>query len=335
LFAVSWENGTVFRMLSKDNDAHVYELKTVLDSMPGLKIDFSPGMLGVRKMHKVNESIMVLATRAYVYSFCVAGRTLTLADSLKVHDPQYYYQTAYDADSLVVIVQTPDVQEIQQYKVTSSGKFVKSGTLPIHNLNWPLGIAYYAHGNVYLWDTHLDALLKEDDGFVYVEGPYYGAMLAPLMLPDAVAQVTMTGLDRIDLFSPNLELICTKQPTKNIPPKWSANYGDKIFMARSDGVSGWIPDTTVSRIHAPVLSESLLDVTIWPVPASAAGVSVSCERPIDYITISDLHGKVRFTRSYRDAREIVIPVDGMSAGLYCLTVESSGVIHRKTLVVVR
>jgi len=227
------------------------------------------------------------------------------------------------------------VNEVRRYTLSQHGGFQSLDTIAILGENRAAGRVFYAHGNIYYSGPFLDALVLSDSGFVYLKGPVSSLQHDPLLLPNAIARLQITTWDRIELYTPRLEPICTKTGTQSLAAMSSSNYSDKIFMARSNGISGWIPDTSISSYRNDAHNASTIQLNVWPNPTMTGTVNISCKSPIDHIVITDILGCVKYSGTAQHRKNIAISTSGLHSGVYFLAAYASRTMIRKKLVVVQ
>ncbi|MBE0643917.1 MAG: T9SS type A sorting domain-containing protein [Bacteroidetes bacterium] len=332
LLVVNWENGLVFRILRVNADSQITEIPSILDHMPLLKFDFlSRGQyFDLRKLRKVNDSILLVTNRETLYSFNLAGNNVRCIDSLPLHDPVLGGDRFDARGDTLVILAIPESHAVF-YHITFDGFFRNLGVQNIDHELFYRAKVYYGHGNIYLQNSNLHVLTRTDSGFTYREGPHYSSPLDLLILPNTVAQLDMSNWERIDIYTPELDTICSMPEATSLTVLFVSNYGDKIFIARSNGIHTFIPDTTTLFIGTE--GDVNETVTLWPNPSTDGIFNVSSNEAISRVVVTDMLGRIVHTASGPFMNTATLAPTGLTRGTYFVSVQLGRSIVRKRLTV--
>lgn len=331
LIVIDWEKGTVFRILKHDRTGRISEVESDLDKMPWLKYQLGTGNYDSRKIRRVNDSIAVLSSALGVYSFIISNGSAYLIDSLSIYNEKIAGDL-FDVKEDTMAIISKKKYKIEYYNISSSGKFVYVRSVPIIT-DFDIGHAYYGHGHVYLLGSSLDVLMHTDDGFVYRRGVSYLFPLPPLILPKAIAQLTHSQYDRFEIYEANLVLKCVKDAESILVVNSCSNYKDAIFIASANGITKWIPDSSLSEYRDIPDDRALENVEIWPSPTSSGVFMIGSTRPILRISIRNILGKIVYT-SATDRRNLeVVTLLSHCPGKYFITVELDCAIVQTSVVI--
>jgi hypothetical protein len=320
ILIVNWEDGAVYRFLKVCFNRDIVEHPSPLDEMPLLKYDLEQHSFDTRKIRKVNDSILLLSNQRMVYSFIIANGAIRCVDSLLKYSPDRGGDVFDSRNDTLVIIAVPEKHAIF-YSITSDGRFTQISIVKISR-ELDYNPMYYGLGNIYIQGLRLAALVRSDEGFDYMEGQQvYGAPHTPLFLQENIALIDISALDRIDIYSQQLEILCSKPEATSRTVLSVSNYGDKIFIARSDGITTWIPDTTTLSSSVPVLEEQN-ELVIWPNPSQDGNVYISCAKTITRIIITDVLGRIVHVASGSCNYTTTVRSRGLTRGTYFVTVQT-------------
>ena len=337
ILVVSWEGGWVFRFLKVEKNGDIAEIPSPLDQMPMLKFSLDGDRyIEKRRIVKVNDSVLLMSTASNLYSFRISGDSIACMDSMRTRYGRLWDPFDTSGDT-VIVLSLEEAKQARFYRITETGTFLFMDSMQVSGakeiLDREVNIRY-GHGNIYLWyDSGYSVLLRTDSGFVYKKGSLYANPYPPLLLPGGIAQLGMFYWEEMVIYTPELDTICIKPATTDRTVCSVSNFGDKIFIGRSDGITTWIPDTTTLSSVDAWGGKYIDGVNIWPNPIRGGLINVASTNGISRIVVTNVHGKVFHIASGDLQETVTVTPHGLTPGVYFVNVTLSDSIIRKRIVV--
>jgi hypothetical protein len=308
-------------------------MPSVLDSMQLLKYDSASSDAIARKIRKVSDRNFLISNRHAIYSFFISNSTIACVDSLLLNDPGRGGDM-YDSKNDTLVIFSRSAKRVRFHHISNDGSFEYMGDVGV-DVDIQHSAIHYGHGNIYYHEWGLNVLIRENDRFIFSQGPFYSYPIEPVLTDRGIAQIDRSSFDKIDIYDADMRAICSKREVTS-PYVWSCSgNGDKVFMARDDGISTWIPDTTTTTVRGSTVVESPCNFEIWPNPSTSGLIKVYSEYPIHRVLITDVIGRIVFDESGQFTQTEAISTIGFKTGIYFVELQTATGPSRRKIVVVQ
>ena len=336
ILVVCWEQGDVHRILKVDHQGIVSEIPTALDSIPLLKF----GVVGTpysRRLNTVNDSIFMMSNNTSIYTFHLSVDTITCIDSMSIPTvwPEASAFMDMYGDSIVLISGPND--EARFYHVDAVGKIAYSAATDIDKDVDFVEDFYFRYGHLYaLENGYWRALLRTAEGFKLAPGKGEGDIIAMIRPLFGNENVMIVGFyDEIRVYDQEFNLLCHKAPLISLTVMSSGIYGDKIFLATSDGITTWLPDTSTTSITSPPIAYRPSAIEVWPNPSASGTIAVRSEEPAAAIELMDASGRIIYRASQPGVGATIIPTALLPVGVYFVNAHTAQGILKERVVILR
>ena len=336
ILVVSWEQGDVNRILKVDYQGIVSEIPTALDSIPLLKF----GVVGTpysRRLNTVNDSIFMMSNNTSIYTFHLSVDTITCIDSMSIPTvwPEASAFMDMYGDSIVLISGPND--EARFYHVDAVGKIAYSAATDIDKDVDFVEDFYFRYGHLYaLENGYWRALLRTAEGFKLAPGKGEGDIIAMIRPLFGNENVMIVGFyDEIRVYDQEFNLLCNKAPLVSLLVIGSGIFYNKVFLATSDGISTWIPDTSTTSITSPPIAYRPSEIEVWPNPSASGIITVRSVEPLNAIELTDTSGRIVYRASQPGVGATIIPTAFLPTGVYFVNVHTTQGIMSERVVILR
>ncbi len=176
-------------------------------------------------------------------------------------------------------------------------------------------------------------MINSDSGLVLLPGPRYFSSHSPLYLPENIAIMDFSFTDQIDVYDLELNMVCSKPAISSLAVLSSSSYGEKIYMARSDGISTWVPDTATSSIHTRNDFDRNGCVEVWPNPSYTGVVNIRSDDEIYQVIVRNISGDIVYRFDSHGARSMTCMLQGHVNGMYILEIETDRMCMVKKILI--
>jgi hypothetical protein len=210
---------------------------------------------------------------------------------------------------------------------------------PISSANFRLGViiiesnitgttSQYNQSNFYSFQSQNIALVGPD-GFDWQAAP--NPVPAAQMKYDWIGRALLGGYDGQAGSVPGsltAGQVASYQFNYTVPGTSDRNQMEAVAVLIDQTTGEVVQSEKISLASAGIESEELLSMSVYPNPSNdVVNVSFEAQNGDYTVTITDLSGRAVFTKNYGSlsgAQTVVVPVNGLNAGNYMISVSTNG-----------